>query len=89
MKRIMNDVALTTVLGLLPGFTKIVIENRRECNRYMDNAPDTQRWDGLVKDVWKASDEIRYKWMKTKVREIRPLAGGAVLFVISTEWEEY
>lgn len=89
MKRIMNDVALSTVLGLFFGFTRIVIEDRRECNRYVDNAPDTKRWDGLVRDIWKASDEIVYKWMRTKVREIRPLAGGAVLFVICTEYEQY
>lgn len=89
MKRIQNDVALSSVLSLMFGFTRIVIEDRRECNRYMDNAPDTRRWDGLVKDVWKASDEIIYKWLRTKVREIRPLGGGAVLFVICTEFEKY
>lgn len=89
MKRMANDVPLGTALGLFFGFTRIVIEDRRECNRYMDNAPDTKRWDGLVKDVWKASDEIVYKWLRTKVREIRPLPGGVMLFVISTEYEQY
>ena len=89
MKRNVNDVPLATVLGLFFGFTRIVIEDRRECNRYMDNAPDTKRWDGLVKDVWKASDEIVYKWLRTKVREIRPLPGGVMLFVICTEYEQY
>lgn len=89
MKRIMNDVALTNVLSLMFGFTRIIIEDRRECNRYMDNAPDTRKWEGLVKDVWKASDEITYKWLRTKVREIRPLPGGVMLLVISTEHEKY
>ena len=89
MKRIMNNVALTNILSLMPGFTRIVIEDRRECDRYCDNAPDTKRWDGLVKDVWKASDEITYKWLRTKAREVRPLAGGVVLFIISTEFEQY
>ena len=89
MKRMVNDVPLSAVLSLMPGFSRVVIEDRRECNRYMDNAPDTRRWDGLVKDVYKAGDEITYKWMRTKVREIRPLAGGATLFVICTEYEQY
>ena len=88
MKRIMNDVALSTVLGLMFGFTRIVIEDRKERDRYVDNAPDTRRWDGLVKDVWMADDEVRYKWLRSKVHEIRPLPVG-VLFIISTEYEQY
>lgn len=89
MKRVANDVALSSVLSLMFGFTRIVIEDRRECNRYMDNAPDTKRWDGLVKDVWNADDEIRYKWLRTKVREIRPLPNSVMLFIICTEYEQY
>ena len=89
MKRVMNDVALSTVLGLMFGFTRIIIEDRRECDRYMDNAPDTKRWDGLVKNVWSADDTVRYKWLRSKVREIRPLPQGVMLFVICTEYENY
>ena len=89
MKRIASDVALSTVLGLMFGFTRIIIEDRTSHDRYIDNAPDTKRWDGLVKDVWKADDTVRYKWLRSKVREIRPLPGGVMLFVLCTEWEEY
>ena len=89
MKGIRHEVALSTVLGLFFGFTKVIIEDRKSKDRYVDNAPDTQRWTGHVKNVWGASDEIRYKWLNTKVTEIRPLPGGTMLFVIITEEDKY
>ena len=89
MKRISNDVALKSVLGLMLGFTRVIIEDRRSKDRYVDNASDTVKWIGYAKDVWRASDEIRYKWLNTKVTEIRPLTGGTMLFVIITEEDKY
>ena len=89
MKSVRHEVALSTVLGLMFGFTKIVVEDRKAKDRYVDNAPDTMRWVGNVKDIWRASDEIRYKWLNTKVTEIRPLPGGTMLFVIITEEDQY
>lgn len=88
MKRTVNKVPLESVLSLLHGFTKIVIEDRKNKDIYMDNAPSTKSWEGLVKDVWKASDEIRYKWMKSQVHQIWHRA-DCIEFVISTEFEEY
>lgn len=89
MKSIRHDVALSVVLGLFFGWTRVIIEDRKAKDRYMDDAPDTRRWTGKIKDVWSASDEIRYKWLNTKVTEIRPLPGGTMLFVIITEEDKY
>lgn len=89
MKSIRHEVALSTVLGLMLGFTKVIIEDRKPNDRYVDDAPDTRRWSGQIKDIWRASDEIRYKWLNTKVTEIRPLPGGTMLFVIITEEDKY
>ena len=89
MKRNVNDVPLGTVLGLFFGFTRIIVEDRKNKDRYIDNAPDTKKWDGFVKDIWRASDEITYKWLRSKVHEIRTLPDGRMLFVIMTEYEEY
>lgn len=89
MKRYVNNIPLGSVLGLFFGFTKIVVEDRKQKDRYIDNAPDTVKWEGLVKDIWKASDEIRYKWLMSKVYEIQPLPDGVMRFVIMTQFEEY
>lgn len=89
MIRCVNDVPLGTVLGLIFGFTRIIVEDRKHKDRYIDNAPDTKRWEGLVKDIWTASDEISYKWMRSKVHEIRSLPDSVLMFVISTEYEKY
>lgn len=88
MKRRVNDVPLGTIVGLLPGFTWITVEDRRACNRYCDNAEDTRSWSGYAKDIWDTWDEIRYKWMRTKVNEIRHTPKGLII-LIQTEWEEY
>ena len=89
MKSIRHEVALSTVLGVVDGFANVIIENRTEKSRYIDNAQDTLRWKGHAKDVWKAGDEVRYKWMNSKVHEIRPLSDGKLMLVIITENEKY
>lgn len=88
MKRTVNKVPLESVLSLLFGFTKIIIEDRKNKDIYMDNAPDTERWEGFVKDVWSAPDKIRYKWMKSQVHQIWHRE-DCIEFIISTEFEEY
>lgn len=88
MKRTVNKVPLESVLSLMFGLTKIVIEDRKNRNIYIENAPDTRRWEGFVKDVWKASDEVRYKWLKSQVHKIWHKA-DCIVFIISTEFEEY
>lgn len=89
MKRNVNDVPLGTVLGLFFGFTRIIVEDRKQKDRYIDDAPDSERWTGLVKDIWRADEKVRYKWLRSKVREIRPLPNSVMLFVLCTEYEEY
>lgn len=89
MKRYVNNVPLGSVLGLIFGFTQIVVEDRKNKDRYIDNAPDTKKWEGHCKDIWRASDEITYKWLRSKVHEIQPLPDGRMRFVICTEFEEY
>ena len=89
MKRYVNNVPLGTVLGLIFGFTRIIVEDRKPKDRYVDNAPDTKKWEGLVKDIWSASDDVRYKWLMSKVHEIRTLPDNVMLFVICTENDEY
>lgn len=88
MKRTVNNVPLESIISLLFGFTWIVVEDRKNKYIHVENAPDTKRWSGYAKDIWKASDEIRYKWMKSKVHQIWHRA-DYIEFVISTEFEEY
>ena len=88
MKRTVNNVPLGSVLGLLPGFPPVVIENRTAVNIWNDNAPSSEVWEGLAKDIHNADDMIRYKWRASKVYEIRKME-KALLFVISTQYEEY
>lgn len=88
MKRTVNKVPLESVLSLLHGFTWIIIEDRKNSDIYKDNAPDTRKWKGFVKDVWGACDEVRYKWMKSQVHQIWHKE-NCIVFVISTEFEEY
>ena len=88
MKRMVNDVPLCSVVGLLPGFTPIAIENRTMNNIWNDNASSSAVWEGLAKDVHTATDEIRYKWMRSKVWGIQQLE-KAILFVISTDSDVY
>lgn len=93
MKRAVNNVPLATVIGLIPGYTKIVVENRLEKDMWNDHAEATERWIGLAMDFRKASDTIRYKWAATKVRRIEQYHGadfqGAIRIIISTEYEKY
>jgi hypothetical protein len=88
MKRTVNKVPLESVLSLMYGFTRIVIEDRKNKDIYMDNAPDTERWEGFVNEIWDAPDKIRYKWMKSKVHQIWHTE-KYLLLIISTEFEEY
>lgn len=88
MKRRVNSIHLSCVTGLMPGFTKVIIEDRKASEIYLDNSPNTRKWEGLVKDFYNAPDEIRYKWMMTKVYRIEPTKDG-VLIVICTQYEPY
>lgn len=88
MKRMANKVALGSILSLMYGYTKIVVEDRKHKDVYIDNSHDTKRWEGFVKDIWKASDEITYKWLRTSVYQIWHKQ-DYILFLISTEFEKY
>lgn len=91
MKRMVNNVPLCTVMGLLGGFTKVVIEDRTERHRWCDNAEDTVRWEGYAKDFYSyklTADINKPKWDMTKVCEIRHLP-DSIMIVISTQFEEY
>lgn len=88
MKRMANKVALGSILSLMYGYTKIVVEDRKHKDVYIDNSPDTKRWEGFVKDFWKAPDEITYKWLRTSVYQIWH-KDDHILFLISTEFEQY
>lgn len=87
MKRTVNKVPLQTITSLLPGFTKITVEDRKHSKIYCDNAEDTEKWSGFVKDIY-YSDVIRYKWMRTEVRGIQHTPEGLII-IISTEFEAY
>ena len=88
MKRMVNDIPLCSVIGLMPGFTPIVVENRTGCNIWNDNANTSEVWEGLAKDIHFATDEVRYKWMRSKVWQIRQIE-KATLLVISTDCDQY
>lgn len=88
MKRRVNNIHLSCVTSLIPGFVKLVIEDRLASKIYMDNSPDTKRWEGLAKDFYKAPDEIRYKWGMTRLYKIEP-QGDHILLVICTQYEPY
>ena len=88
MKRRVNNIHLSCVTGLMPGFTKVIIEDRKASEIYMDNSPNTKKWVGLVKDLYNSPDEMRYKWFMTRVYRIEPKEEG-VLIVICTQYELY
>ena len=88
MKRRVNNIHLSCVVSLLPGFTKIIVEDRKASEIYMDNSPNTRKWEGLAKDIHTAPDEIRYKWMMTRLYRIEPKPEG-MLLVICTQYEPY
>lgn len=88
MKRRVNNIHLSCVTSLMTGFTKIIIEDRKASEIYLSNSPNTKKWEGLVKDLYNAPDEIRYKWMMTRLYHIEPTENG-VLLVICTEYEPY
>lgn len=88
MKKMVNQVPLGSILSLMYGFTKIVVEDRKHKDIYIDNSPDTVRWEGFVNEIWNAPDVIRYKWMKTHVYQIWHTE-KYILLLISTEFEEY
>ena len=82
MKRFVNNVPLGTITALIWGYTPIIIENRKECNVYNDNAEDTRRWTGLVKDLYRANDEIKYKNVNPEdIRIIEPCCGSGHILV--------
>jgi len=88
MKRRVNNIPLNSVLGIIPGFQRIIIEDRKACEIYMDNSPNTRKWEGLAKDIYYTPDDIRYKWMLSKVYKLEQTKNG-ILLVISTQYEEY
>lgn len=88
MKRRVSNVNLSCVTGLIPGFTKIIVEDRKASEIYMDDSLNTRKWEGLAKDFYKAPDEIRYKWGMTRLYKIEPKPDG-LLLVICTQYEPY
>jgi len=88
MKRFVNNVPLGSITALIPGFTKVTIEDRQASQVYNDNAESTERWTGLVMDIYKAEDKVKYKWTISRVHELRHTDDG-LLFIISTQYEEY
>ena len=88
MKRRVSNVNLSCVMSLIPGFTKVIIEDRKAAETYMDGSPNTRKWEGLAKDFYKAPDEIRYKWGMTRLYTVEPKPDG-LLLVISTQYEPY
>lgn len=88
MKRISYNVALGAALAMINGNTRIVVENRKNPYLYFDNHGDEERWEGLAIDLYDAPDIVRYKWMRTKVHEIRHYP-DYIMFIISTESDLY
>lgn len=88
MKRAVNKVNLSTIMSMIPGFTKVVIEDRKAGQIWNDSATDTVKWSGLGKDFSRAGDTIRYKWGMTAVRMIEQ-TGDGIRIIISTQYEEY
>ena len=88
MKRRVNNIHLSCVISILPGFTQIIVEDRLASEIYMDNSPNTRRWEGFAKDIYNAPDEVRYKWMMTRLYRIEERPDG-LLLVICTQYEPY
>ena len=88
MKRRINNIHLSCVTSLLPGFTKLIIEDRKASEIYMDGSENTRTWVGFAKDLYNAPDEIRYKWAMTRVYKIEPIPDG-VRVIICTQYEPY
>ena len=89
MKRTYNNVALETILFTIPGNVKIIVEDWEEGKIHWTDVPENNPvsvWEGLVKDFKMSGGNWKQSRSKVYHTEIR---GDAILFRISTQFEEY
>lgn len=87
MKRIYNDIPLQSILFLVPGTTKIIVEDYTKFSPWeMDYAP-VYTWEGKAYDAHKIPD--KYLRAKAQGVELSPDDPGTIVFKVSTEFEQY
>ena len=90
MKRTYNNVALETILFVMPGYIKIIVEDGGWGKIHWTDVPGNEPvsvWEGLAKDALHGKTGMKPHWGRSKVYHME-LRGDALLFRISTQFEE-
>lgn len=90
MKRIYNDIPLQSILYLVHGTTKIIVEDYTRSALFSPwerNIGPVDRWEGKAYDQHK----IPYKFLRAKAQgiELSPIDPETIIFKVSTEFEQY
>lgn len=88
MKRIYNDIPLQSILYIVPGTTKIVIEDYTKSALFDPHGgTPVYKWEGKAYDAHKIPD--KYLRAKAQGVELSPDDPGTIVFKVSTEFEQY
>lgn len=90
MKRIYNDIPLQSILYLVPGTTKIIVEDYTKKDLFSPwemNCTPVYTWEGKACDAHKIPD--KYLRAKAQGVEICPATLDTLIFKVSTEFEQY
>ena len=86
MKRTYNDVALETILFVMSGKYRIIVEDYdHEALRWRADKPPVGTWEGAANDFSK----MPWKYQRAKVYEVIPVNETTIKFKISTQFEQY
>ena len=88
MKRIYENIPLQSILYVVPGTAKIVIEDYTRQGILWENSnKPVYTWEGKVCETTK----LPYKYSRAKVYHVstHPEDPGTLLFKVSTEFEQY
>lgn len=85
MKRTYNNIPLQSVLYVIPGYVKLIIEDYTEAGLLRTDLLPVGTWEGLAKD----SNSIPWKYSAARIRDIDPIAESTLRIKVSTQYEEY
>ena len=85
MKRRINNIHLSCVTSLLPGFTKLIIEDRKASEIMMDGSENTRTWVGFAKDLYNAGYRKveRGEWERVGENRFRCTVCKSVLYLFA------
>ena len=90
MKRIYNDIPLQSILYLVPGTTKIVIEDYTKSALFDPHGgTPVYKWEGKACDAYAKVASYKYLYAKAQGVELSPDDPGTIVFKVSTEFEQY